>query len=157
MILITALILVLYMEMFYYLGQNIVFVKYFISQGYRKFFLGTMCIPADILLSPFQDAKTVKRGASSRKLREYLERRLDNYDIVTLIIDGRSFGRRWPFSQWYWALLRGYGECCCVQGVFEWSHGAGVEGSRRSSRLRILWAWWMLGTSSLTQLRTSRS
>jgi hypothetical protein len=44
--------LVLYMKFFYLLGQNIVFVKYFISQGYRKFFLGALCMPADMSLSP---------------------------------------------------------------------------------------------------------
>ena len=30
--------------------------------------------------------------ASARKLREFMERRLDLYDFVTLVLDGKSFG-----------------------------------------------------------------
>ncbi len=65
----------------------------------RKVLLGLSCrdyhacaeaIPAAFGLSPSTVSRRFIR-ASARKLRAFLERRLDRYDIVALLLDGKSF------------------------------------------------------------------
>ena len=65
----------------------------------KKMLLGLSCrryeecsgaIPEAFGLAPSTVSRRFIR-ASTRKLREFMERRLDNYDIVALIIDGKTF------------------------------------------------------------------
>jgi transposase-like protein len=66
---------------------------------YRKLLLGLSCrdyhacaeaLPAAFGLSPSTVSRRFIR-ASARKLRAFLERRLDRYEIVALLLDGKSF------------------------------------------------------------------
>lgn len=66
---------------------------------FRKVLLGLSCrdyracaeaIPAAFGLSPSTVSRRFIR-ASARKLRAFLERRLDRYDVVALLLDGKSF------------------------------------------------------------------
>ncbi len=65
----------------------------------KKILLGISCrryrdcseaIPEAFSLSPSTVSRRFIR-ASTRKLKEFMERRLDNYDIVAIVIDGKSF------------------------------------------------------------------
>ena len=66
---------------------------------FRKVLLGLSCrdyaacaeaVPAAFGLSPSTVSRRFLR-ASARKLRAFLERRLDHYDIVALFLDGKTF------------------------------------------------------------------
>jgi transposase-like protein len=66
---------------------------------FRKVLLGPSCrdyaacaeaVPAAFGLSPSTVSRRFLR-ASARKLRAFLERRLDHYDIVALLLDGKTF------------------------------------------------------------------
>lgn len=66
---------------------------------YRKVLLGLSCrdyracveaVPAAFGVSPSTVSRRFIR-ASARKLRAFLERRLDQYDIVALVLDGKTF------------------------------------------------------------------
>ena len=66
---------------------------------YRKLLLGLSCrdyqacaeaLPAAFGLSPSTVSRRFIR-ASARKLRAFLERRLEGYDLVALVLDGKSF------------------------------------------------------------------
>jgi putative transposase len=66
---------------------------------YRKLLLGLSCrdyhacaeaLPAAFGLSPSTVSRRFIR-ASARKLRAFLERRLEGYDLVALILDGKTF------------------------------------------------------------------
>jgi putative transposase len=66
---------------------------------FRKVLLGLSCrdyaacaeaVPAAFGLSPSTVSRRFLR-ASARKLRAFLERRLDHYDIVALLLDGKTF------------------------------------------------------------------
>jgi putative transposase len=72
---------------------------------FRKVLLGLSCrdyaacaeaVPAAFGLSPSTVSRRFLR-ASARKLRAFLERRLDHYDIVALLLDG---GRPSPRTRW---------------------------------------------------------
>jgi hypothetical protein len=66
---------------------------------FRKVLLGLSCrdyaacaeaVPAAFGLSPSTVSRRFLR-ASARKLHAFLERRLDHYDIVALLLDGKTF------------------------------------------------------------------